>query len=198
MKKVCTRGYPTFWLETEKVWFATQTYLPCLNRKSQSDWVMSQKMKLSLTSVDCPQTRRIQWAGDRPAVFRPGFQSWKRLFIVFFNYAGPLVVDALPKKAAMTRQLSDISDQTSEQNHKNIVSPWECCSSKSKGHHLISGGRTAKSPALPTLCPDLALCDCMMAVFYIENWPCGKDAFANSRPCRFHNFMPNPLWSNNN
>ena len=53
-------------------------------------------------------------AGDRPVVFRPGFQSWKQLFIVFFSHAGHLVVDALPKKATLTMRQPSGSDQTSE------------------------------------------------------------------------------------
>ncbi|GFR91989.1 transposase [Elysia marginata] len=39
---------------------------------------------------------------DRPVVLRPGFQSRKRMFTVFFNYSGPLVVDILPQETTMT------------------------------------------------------------------------------------------------
>lgn len=39
---------------------------------------------------------------DRPVVLRPEFQSWKRLFTVFFNCYGPVVVDILPKDTTMT------------------------------------------------------------------------------------------------
>ncbi|GFR94651.1 transposase [Elysia marginata] len=40
--------------------------------------------------------------GDRPVVLRPGFQSRKRMFTVFFNYSGPLLVDILPQDTTMT------------------------------------------------------------------------------------------------
>ncbi|GFR70322.1 transposase [Elysia marginata] len=40
--------------------------------------------------------------GDRPAVLRPGFQSRKRMFTVFFNYSCPLVVVILPQDITMT------------------------------------------------------------------------------------------------
>ncbi|GFR73263.1 transposase [Elysia marginata] len=42
---------------------------------------------------------------DRPVLLRPGFQSRKRMFTVFFNYSGPLVVDILPQDTTMTATL---------------------------------------------------------------------------------------------
>ncbi|GFR85379.1 transposase [Elysia marginata] len=39
---------------------------------------------------------------DRPVVFRPRFQREKRMFTVFFNYSGPLVVEILPQDTTMT------------------------------------------------------------------------------------------------
>ncbi|GFR79767.1 transposase [Elysia marginata] len=44
----------------------------------------------------------IEGQGDSPAVLRPGFQSRKRMFTVFFNYSGPLVVVILPQDITMT------------------------------------------------------------------------------------------------
>ncbi|GFR96094.1 transposase [Elysia marginata] len=44
----------------------------------------------------------VDGQGDRPVVLRSGFQSRKRMFTVFFNYSGPLVVDILPQDTAMT------------------------------------------------------------------------------------------------
>ena len=38
----------------------------------------------------------------RPVVCRPGFQSRKRLFTIFFNYEGPVAVDILPEKQTVT------------------------------------------------------------------------------------------------
>ena len=35
----------------------------------------------------------------RPVVCKPGFQSRKRLFTIFFNHEGPVAVDVLPEKA---------------------------------------------------------------------------------------------------
>ncbi|GFS01772.1 transposase [Elysia marginata] len=40
--------------------------------------------------------------GDRPVVLRPGFQSPKRMFTVFFNYSDPLLFDILPQDSTMT------------------------------------------------------------------------------------------------
>ncbi|GFS11222.1 transposase, partial [Elysia marginata] len=44
----------------------------------------------------------VDGQGDRPVVLRPGFQSRKRMFTVFFNYSGPLVVDILHQDTTMT------------------------------------------------------------------------------------------------
>ena len=38
----------------------------------------------------------------RPVVYKPGFQSRKRLFTIFFNHEGPETVDILPEKSTMT------------------------------------------------------------------------------------------------
>ena len=38
----------------------------------------------------------------RPVVCRPGFQSRKRLFTIFFNFEGPVAVDVLPEKTTIT------------------------------------------------------------------------------------------------
>ena len=38
----------------------------------------------------------------RPVVCKPGFQSRKRLFTIFFNHEGPVAVDVLPEKRTMT------------------------------------------------------------------------------------------------
>ena len=40
--------------------------------------------------------------GDaRPVLLRPGFQSLKRLFTIFFNSNEPLVVNILPEKTTL-------------------------------------------------------------------------------------------------
>ncbi|GFS01893.1 transposase [Elysia marginata] len=44
----------------------------------------------------------VDGQGDRPVVLRPGFQSQKRMFAIFFNYSGPIVFDILPQDTAMT------------------------------------------------------------------------------------------------
>ena len=52
----------------------------------------------------CPQNKQVVWiteVGDRPVVLRPGFLSKKRLFTMYFNHAGEMEVDILPKKTTM-------------------------------------------------------------------------------------------------
>ena len=41
-------------------------------------------------------------AEPRPVVERKGFQNRKRLFTIFFNCEGPLLVDILPEKTILT------------------------------------------------------------------------------------------------
>ncbi|GFR89599.1 transposase [Elysia marginata] len=64
--------------------------------------------------------------GDRPVVLRPGLQSQKRIFTVFFNYSGPLVVDILPQDTTMTATyyvqnvLSRLKSAINEQRPKRV------------------------------------------------------------------------------
>ncbi|GFR69356.1 transposase [Elysia marginata] len=65
---------------------------------------------------------------DRPVVLCPGFQSRKRMFTVFFNYSGPLVVDILPQDTTMTATyhvqnvLSQVQSAINEQRPKASTS----------------------------------------------------------------------------
>ncbi|GFS18619.1 transposase, partial [Elysia marginata] len=70
----------------------------------------------------------VDGQGDRPVALRPGFQSRKRMFTVFFNYSGPLVVDILPQDTTMTvtyyvqNMLSKVKSAINEQRPKVITS----------------------------------------------------------------------------
>ncbi|GFR86207.1 transposase [Elysia marginata] len=61
---------------------------------------------------------------DRPAMLRPGFQSRKRMFTVFFNFRGSLAVDILPQDTSMTLTyyvqdvLSHVKSAINEQRSK--------------------------------------------------------------------------------
>ncbi|GFR71508.1 transposase [Elysia marginata] len=44
----------------------------------------------------------VNGQGIRPVLLRPGFQSRKRMFTVFFNYSGQLAVDILPQDTTMS------------------------------------------------------------------------------------------------
>ncbi|GFR80958.1 transposase [Elysia marginata] len=74
-----------------------------------------------------PKRLNCMWVdgqGDRPVVLRPGFQSRKRMFTVFFNYSGPLAVDILPQDTTMTATyyiqnvLSQVKSAINEQRPK--------------------------------------------------------------------------------
>ncbi|GFR89627.1 transposase [Elysia marginata] len=70
----------------------------------------------------------VDWQGDRPILLRPGFQSRKRMFTVFFNCSGPLVVDILPQDTTMTaiyyvqNVLSQVKSAINEQRPKVRIS----------------------------------------------------------------------------
>ena len=53
-----------------------------------------------------PKKRQnMMWVAEdepRPVVAKKGFQSRKRLFTIFFNCEGPILVDILPEKTAFT------------------------------------------------------------------------------------------------
>ena len=108
----------------------------------------------------------IDEAGDSPVVLRPGVQSKKRLFTIFFNNAGPLMVDVLSDKTTMTSRLytgtvlPKVVAAVQEQRpnvgttrtlllHDNAAP-----SPQSNGHSSVSGGRKVTSPAPPTSMAD--------------------------------------------
>ncbi|GFR98342.1 transposase [Elysia marginata] len=112
----------------------------------------------------------VDGQGDRPVVLRPGFQSRKRLFTVFFNYRGPLVVDMLPQDTTMTATyyvqnvLSQVKSAINEQRPK-------VSSSRTLLLHDNAGPHKAKATTQPlrelgiqvlphpAYSPNLAPCD---------------------------------------
>ncbi|GFS21136.1 transposase [Elysia marginata] len=72
--------------------------------KRFSDIVTGDKTWFPFSIISPKRLNRmlVDGQGDRPVVLRPGFQSPKRMFTVFFNYTGPLVVDTLPLDTTMT------------------------------------------------------------------------------------------------
>lgn len=77
----------------------------------------------------------IDEAGDRPVFCRPGLQSKKQLFTIYFNHAGPIVVDTLAEKTTMnthvhytvtvlTKSVAAVQEAAAvRENHNNIVDP---------------------------------------------------------------------------
>ncbi|GFR62317.1 transposase [Elysia marginata] len=70
----------------------------------------------------------VDGQGDRPVVWRPGFQNRKKMFTVYFNYSGPLVVDILPQDTTMTATyyvqnvFSQVKSAINEQRPKDSTS----------------------------------------------------------------------------
>ncbi|GFR66904.1 transposase [Elysia marginata] len=84
----------------------------------------------------------VDGQGDRLVVLRQGFQSRKRVFTVFFNYSGPLVVDILPKDTTMTATyyvqnvLSQMKSAINEQRPK-ISTPRTLLLHVNAGPHKV-------------------------------------------------------------
>ncbi|GFR77155.1 transposase [Elysia marginata] len=135
---------------------------------------------------------------DRPVVLRPGFQSRKTMFTVFFNYSGPLVVDILLQDtiiiATYTVQnvLSQVKSVINEQRPKISTSRTLLLQHNAgphKARNTTQSLRELGSQVLPypAYSPDLAPCD-----FWL--FPILKDSLAGrkfdriQRPCKSSEF----------
>ncbi|GFR61250.1 transposase [Elysia marginata] len=112
----------------------------------------------------------VDGQGDRPVVLRPVFQSRKRMFTVFFNYSGQLVVDILHQDTTMTatyyvqKMLSQVKSAINEQQPK-VSTSTTLLLHDSAGHHKE---RATTQPLRelgiqvlphPAYSPNLAPCD---------------------------------------
>ncbi|GFR65582.1 transposase [Elysia marginata] len=74
----------------------------------------------------------VDGQGERPVMLRQGFQNRKRMFTVFFNYSGPLVVGILPQDTTMTATyhaqdvFSQVKSAINEQRPKVSTSRTLC------------------------------------------------------------------------
>lgn len=109
LKKVAARWIPHLLTEAEK-----KRRVDCSKQllkmfgpdgpKRLCDVVTGDETWMSFYGIPNKRSNKM-WVGpedERPVVLRPGFQSRKRLFSIFFNYQGPVVVDILPQKETIT------------------------------------------------------------------------------------------------
>ncbi|GFS12249.1 transposase [Elysia marginata] len=111
----------------------------------------------------------VDGQGDRPVVLRPGFQSLKRMFTVFFNYSGPLVVDILPQVTAMTATyvqnvLAQVISAINEQRPKVSTSRILLLHDNADPHKARAITQSLQELGIqvlphPAYSLDLALCD---------------------------------------
>ena len=106
----------------------------------------------------------------RPVVCKPGFQSRKRLFTIFFNHEGPVAVDVLPEKATMTGRyyrenvlpqvVSALNDRRPVTGTSRIMILHDNASAHKTGAvtQYLSENRITTLP-YPAYSPDLAPCD---------------------------------------
>ncbi|GFR75161.1 transposase [Elysia marginata] len=120
-----------------------------------------------------PKRLNSMWVdgqGDRPVVLSPGFQSRKRMFTVFFNYSGALVVDMLPQDTTMTatyyaqNMLSQVKSAINDQRPKVSTSRTLLLhdnSGPNKARATTQSLRELEIRVLshPAYSPDLALYD---------------------------------------
>ncbi|GFR85977.1 transposase [Elysia marginata] len=110
----------------------------------------------------------VDGKGDRPVVLSPGFQSRKRMFTVFFNYSGLLVVYILPQETIMTTTyyvqnvLSQVKSAINEQRPKVSTSRTLLLHDNAgpyKARATTQSLRELEFKSCPTYSPDLAPCD---------------------------------------
>ncbi|GFR82580.1 transposase [Elysia marginata] len=140
--------------------------------KRLSDIVASDKTWFSFFIISLKRLNRMWVDGqrDRHFVLRPGFQSRKRMFTVFFNYSGPLVVDILPQDTTMTATyyvqnvLSQVKSAIYEQRPK-VSTSWTLLPHENAGPHKARATTQSlrelgiKFLPHPAYSPDLAPCD---------------------------------------
>ncbi|GFS07725.1 transposase [Elysia marginata] len=118
----------------------------------------------------------VDGQGDRPVVLRPGFQSRNRMFTVFFNYSGPLVVDILPQVTAMTATyyvqnvLSQDKSAINEQRPKVSTSRTLLLHGNAGSHKARATTQSLQELGIevlphPAYSPDLAPC-CDVYMYY--------------------------------
>ena len=115
----------------------------------------------------------IDEAGDRSVVFRLGFQSKKQLFTIFFNHAGPLVVDILSDKTTMTSRhytgtvLPNVVAAVQEKRPnvgptRTLLLHDNADPHKTRATILYLDGEKLQVLPHPPYSPDLAPCDCWL------------------------------------
>ncbi|GFR96515.1 transposase [Elysia marginata] len=113
---------------------------------------------------------RIDGQGDRPVVLRPGFQSRKRMFTVFFNYRSSVAVPILPQDTAMTATyyvqnvLSKVKPASNEQRPNVSTSRTFRLHDNAGPHKARATTQSLRELGIQVLphhaySPDLASCD---------------------------------------
>ena len=112
LKKVCARWVPHILTEDQKrqrVLCARKLIqlLEPNGHKRREDVIAGDETWIYFYGI--PNKRQnMMWVAEptedepRPVVARKGFQSKKRLFTIFFNCEGPVLVDMLPEKTTLT------------------------------------------------------------------------------------------------
>ncbi|GFS24224.1 dihydroorotate dehydrogenase (quinone), mitochondrial [Elysia marginata] len=177
MKKVCAQWIPhllTVDQKRERVRCATEL-LNIFERhgpKRLSNMVTGDETWFPFFIIP-PKRLNCIWVdgqGDRPIVSRPGFQSRKRMFTVFFNYSGPLVVDILLQDTTMTaiyyvqKVLSQVKSAINEQRPKVRTSRTLLLHDNAGPHKARATTQSLRELGIqvlphPAYGPDLAPCD---------------------------------------
>ncbi|GFR62645.1 transposase [Elysia marginata] len=133
----------------------------------------SMGLQLYTRKTECMKRLNRMWVdgqGDIPVVLRPGFQSRKKMFTVFFSYSGPLVVDILPQDTATTASyyvqnvLSQVKSAINEQRPKVSTSRTLLLRENAGPHKARATTQSLRELGIQVLAhtaysPDLAPCD---------------------------------------
>ncbi|GFR71639.1 transposase [Elysia marginata] len=177
MKKVCARWIPHLLTVEQKIdrfRFATEllNMFEPHGPKRLPDIVTGDETWFPFFIIPLKRLIRmwVDWQGHRPVVLRPGFQSRKRMFTVFFNYSGPLVVDILPQDTTMTATyyvqnvFSQLKSAINEQQPKVSTSRTLLLRDIAGPHKARATTQSLRELGIqvlpqPAYSPDLAPCD---------------------------------------
>ncbi|GFR94660.1 translational activator GCN1-like, partial [Elysia marginata] len=176
MKKVCARWIPHLLTEDQKrerVHRAMEllSMFEPHGPKRLSDILTGDETWFPFFIIPPKRLNRmwVDGQGDRPVVLRPGFQSRKRIFTVFFNYSGPLVVDILHQDSTMTATyhvqnvLSQVKSAINEQRSKVSTSRTLLLHDNADPHKARATTQSLREQGIqvlpyPAYSPDLAPC----------------------------------------
>ena len=102
--------------------------------KRFSDVVTGDECWISFFTMKDKRSNMVWMAehGPHPKVLRTGFRSRKRMFTIFFNTQGPVVIDIVPNKATITATYYTTSVLPKVLLHIRDFKIWDATTSRTR------------------------------------------------------------------